>query len=167
MNRKELGALVDTMIGAWQIDVHDRRSLYRTWWRYLADIPYSAALAALDARVIAGDRWAPRVGELRRAAIDRCGDPNEFWPDAEMAWQDVENRLEDANSGVRFRAARFGPDAEEAIGRAMRTAGTRNGYHKQAFIKAWGIETAEYEQRRYGLPENAPTVLPPDDGTPE
>lgn len=158
MTREELAALVDTVIGAWQIEVTDRRSLYRTWHRYLADVEFEAALSAVDARVIAGDHWPPRVGEIRRAAIER-GLPPVVWPDGEIAWQAAEDRLRAANSGV-IPKARFEPDVEQALSVAMRTAGSVDGFHKQAFLAAWTQQTALFEQSRYGLPENAPTVLP-------
>lgn len=155
MNRTELTAIVDTMVAAWQVEIADRKTLYRTWWRYLADIEYAAALAALDARVVAGDRWAPRVGEIRRAAIDVMIGAVE-WPDGEIAWQYAEDRLRDANSGFAPRSR--GVSLDEAITAAMRAAGTVDGFHKQAFLKAWDTQTATFEQTRYGLPVDAPTV---------
>lgn len=158
MTREELAALVDTVVGAWQIEVTDRRSLYRTWHRYLADLPFEAALEAVDARVIAGDHWAPRVGEIRRAAIER-GLPPLLWPDPDIAWQAAEDRLRAANSGVAPKA-RFDPLVEDALRSAMRAAGTNDGFHKQAFLAAWAQQTAAFEQSRYGLPDNAPSVLP-------
>lgn len=157
MNRKELTAIVDTMVSAWQVEVSDRKSLYRTWWRYLSDVPFDAGLAALDARVVAGDRWAPRVGELRRDALDRTL-PSVIWPDPEIAWQAAETRLQDANSGVQPRS-RFSEEVEASLSRAMRAAGTRDGFHKQAFLAAWTVETRTFEEQRYGLPVDAPAVL--------
>lgn len=158
MDRKELSAIVDTVVAAWQVDIADRKTMYRTWFRYLSDLDFEMVLAAVDAKVVAGERWAPRVGEIRRDAIDRLHGQSR-WPDAETAWQFVEDRLEAANSG--FTAAPHGDsEVDEAIGRAMRTCGTRNGFHKQAFIRAWNNETVLFEQTRYGLAADAPGVLP-------
>jgi hypothetical protein len=158
LNRKELAAVVDTMVSAWQVEVADRKSLYRTWFRYLSDVGFDDALAAIDARVVAGDRWAPRVGEIRRTALDRSKAPVD-WPDAETAWQRAETRLQDAASGLVEERSTFAIEVEEAIGRAMRRAGTRDGYHKHAFTKAWDLETVAFEQSRYGLPVNPPSVI--------
>jgi hypothetical protein len=162
VNRKELAAIVDTMVSAWQVEITDRKSLYRTWFRYLSDVPFDAGLAALDARVVAGDRWAPRVGELRRAALDRVNGAVD-WIDNETAWQHAEWLLQSANSGISTTTRRYDPEVEAAVSRAMKRAGTRDGFHKQAFIKAFEIETAEFEQRRYGLPAEAPTVIVDDE----
>jgi hypothetical protein len=157
VTRDELAAVVDTMIAAWQIDIADRKTLYRTWWRYLSDVSYDDALAVVDARVVAGDRWAPRVGEIRRAAVDRTIGTVD-WPDAEIAWQFAEDRLRDANSGLNPRSR--GESLDQALASAMRAAGTNDGFHKQAFVKAWETETDRFEQTRYGLPDDAPTVHP-------
>lgn len=157
MTREELTSIVDTMVAAWQVDIADRKTLYRTWWRYLADVDYVYALAALDARVVAGDRWAPRVGEIRRAAIDLRDGGTAEWPDGEIAWQFAEDRLRDVNSGNEPRQR--GAALDEALARAMRAAGTSDGYHRQAFLRAWEAETRTFEQQRYGLPLDAPAVL--------
>jgi hypothetical protein len=156
VTREELSTIVDTMVAAWQVDIADRKTLYRTWWRYLADVDYDHALAALDARVVAGDRWAPRVGELRRFAIDRALGPVD-WPDPEIAWQFAEDRLRDANSGNQPRSR--GPVLDQAITAAMRAAGTSDGFHKHAFLKAWEAESHRFEQARYGLPDTAPAPM--------
>lgn len=152
MTKAELSAIVDTVIAAWQLEIGDRKTLYRTWWRYLGDLTFTEVLAAVDARVVAGDRWAPRVGELRRSAIDRTS-PTSLWPDPDSAWLRVEALLSAANTGVDSRPL-FTVEVEAAIGRAMRAAGTRDGFHKHAFLRAWADETARREQQRYGLPDD-------------
>lgn len=151
MTKAELSAIVDTVIAAWQLEVADRKTLYRTWWRYLGDLPFADVVAAVDACVVAGDRWAPRVGELRRSTIDRST-PGLAWPDPDSAWAHVEALLSAANTGIAPHR-RLDPTIEAAITRAMRTAGIRDGYHKHAFVRAWAEETARWEQDRYGLPD--------------
>ena len=74
-----------------------------------------------------------------------------FWPDPELAWQSVEDRLEAANSGFENKTS-FALEVETAIGEAMRAAGTRNGYHKVAFIRTWEQATIDHEQRRRPAP---------------
>jgi hypothetical protein len=155
MDRKQLATIVDTVLAAWQVDTRDVKTVYRTWHRYLADVDFAAALAAVDAAVVTGERWAPRVGEIRRAAIDAT-DPAPAWPTADAAWAIAEARLRAVHSGVSMPS--HGEVVDAAVARAMAAAVTTDSFHRQAFFDAWAVETRAREIARYGLGDDAPGV---------
>lgn len=151
MQKAELTALVDAACANWGSPVGDKTQLYRTWWRYLSDVEYQAALSALDDFVIAGQRFMPRVGEIRRSALNSTNGWYEL-PDLEGAWALAASRWSAVDMGVEP-VFTGNADLDALIGDAMRQAGAVD---KRAFSEAWNHVRAVAEQSRYQLPEEAP-----------
>lgn len=149
MTRDELATIVNTVYVAWNLDMVNPPRVYDAWMRYLSDLDFDTVMAVVDRAVTAGEKWAPRIGEVRRRAIDSL-DPAGEVPAGEIAWQWAENRLRAVNSGV-APTAHPDPRVDQMIGAAMRAAGTGDAFHKQAFIGAWEQQVAGYEQERYGI----------------
>ena len=154
MLKPELSALVDSVMATWGTESTDKLVMYRTWWRYLSDVDAADVTAVIDQRVLAGERWMPRVGDVRQAAMDRASGKAPL-PDAERTW---------ALAAARFSATDMGTDAassgddelDEMIGEAMRRAG---GSDKRAFAEAWAGVREEAIAIRYALPEDAPELI--------
>lgn len=154
MDRKQLVAIADTVRSGWNLDVGDLKLMYRTWWRYLHDLEFEAVLATVDQSITSGEKWPPKVGELRRRSIDAG---RAHWPSAEQAWVLVEGRLAAANTGLPTPTS-DDPEIDMTVGTAMRTAKTQDGFQKVSFVQAWNEATKERDFRVYGLPGDAPGV---------
>lgn len=154
MQKPELSALVDAVMATWGTDSTDKLAMYRTWWRYLSDLDARDVTAVIDQAVLAGERWMPRVGDVRQAAMDRASGKAPL-PDAERAWALAASRFSATDMGTD--AASSGDDElDELIGEAMRRAG---GADKRAFVEAWAGVRAEAVADRYALPEDAPELI--------
>lgn len=154
MQKTELSSLVDAVIATWGTDATDKLALYRTWWRYLSDLEASDVTAVIDQAVLSGERWMPKVGEIRQGAMDLASGKAPL-PDAERAWALAASRFSATDMGTD--AASSGDDElDELVGRAMRLAG---GADKRSFAEAWATVRAEAVAIRYALPADAPELI--------
>lgn len=154
MQKAELTAIVDLACSNWGSPDGGKVSLYRTWWRYLADLEYPDVLKTLDELILENVRWMPRVGEIRRTTIDRSNGSGRI-PDAERAWFLAAQRWEAVTMGIDPPGS-GDEEIDELIGIAMREAGTPE---KRAFVSSWTLVLQRDELQRYALPEDAPEVL--------
>lgn len=144
MNKQELVNVVSIINANWPQNDADQRSQLEMWWRYLGDLDAEAVNKVVDEIVIEAAQWRPRVGEIRRKAID--GD--KVWPTPDGAWAIAEERRKCADMGVEPPV--LDQELTEVIGEAMR--GSR-GQGKGGFIAEWQAAMA----RRYGLPDSLNT----------
>lgn len=154
MQKTELTAIVDTVCSNWVNGETDKITMYRTWWRYLSDLDYQRTLKVIDEIIISGQRWIPRVGDVRRQVIDAT-EHHEAFPSPEVAWGYAESRWNAVALGTEPPSS-GSPAIDSAIGEAMRKSGHAE---RRAFISAWEKIQLEIEMERYALPENAPSVI--------
>lgn len=154
MQKAELTAIVDLVCSNWGSPDGGKVPLYRTWWRYLSDVEYSDVLTVIDNMIIENVRWMPRVGEVRRLAIDNANGFSHY-PDGERAWFLAAQRWEAVAMGIDPPGS-GDEKIDELVGIAMREAGTPE---KRAFISAWTNVLRSDELKRYAIPEDAPEVL--------
>jgi hypothetical protein len=139
MTKQELVNVVNVINANWPQADADPKAQYEMWWRYLGDLDEENVSSVVDALVIEASQWRPRVGEIRRRAID--GDKS--WPTPDGAWAIAEERRKCADMGVEAPALDSG--VLSVLGEAMR--GSR-GQGKSGFMAEWQSALA----RRYGLP---------------
>lgn len=144
MNKQDVVNVVSIVNANWPQNDNDLKSQCEMWWRYLGDLDTASVVRVVDELVIEGSQWRPRVGEVRRRAID--GD--KVWPTPDGAWAIAEERRKCADMGVEPPA--LDPEVTEVLGEAMR--GSR-GQGKGGFIAEWQAAMA----RRYGLPDSLKT----------
>ena len=154
MQKAELTAIVDLACSNWGSPDGGKVSLYRTWWRYLADLQYEDVLKTVDGMILENIRWMPRVGEIRRVTIDRSNGSGRI-PDVERAWFLAAQRWEAVTMGIDPPSS-GDEEIDKLIGIAMREAGTPE---KRAFVSSWSGVLQRDELQRYALPEDAPEVL--------
>lgn len=161
MTKAELLSLVDAVLSVWPSEQIDRKALYKTWWRYLADIEFTKAEEALDAYVLRcvdpeanqgalRGSWRPTPGDIRRLAIDGTV---RSWPTADEAWAAAEQRINALQSGVQA-PVHPDPEVDETIGATLRTSKAS----RLAFLSAWRTNTIERGIMRYRLPDDAPSI---------
>jgi hypothetical protein len=154
LQKAELTSIVDLACSNWGSPDGGKVSLYRTWWRYLADLEYSDALKTVDGMILENFRWMPRVGEIRRVTIDRTTGFEKI-PDVERAWFLAAQRWEAVTMGIDPPGS-GDEEIDKLIGIAMRETGTPE---KRAFVSSWANVLQRDELERYALPEDAPEVL--------
>jgi hypothetical protein len=89
MTKDEFPKLIDLVIASWNLQVAGtkRIDMEKAWWRYLKDIPYDAAVRAID-KLVVRDGPPPRVGAVRRLAMEDNPliklppEPTEAWAQA-------------------------------------------------------------------------------------
>jgi len=138
MTKAEMVAIVNLVNATWAPGDMDLKDVYAAWWRYLEDLDVSTVQAIVDELVIDAAPWRPKVGEIRRRAIDGPGG----WPSPDAAWALAEACRFAADSGTDVPEMPNG--ASRLLGECMRSS--RYG-GKAAFIEAWRAVTAE----RYAL----------------
>lgn len=154
MQKAELTGLVDLACSNWGSPDGDKIALYRTWWRYLSDLEYGTVLKVLDDMIISCVRWMPRVGDVRRLAID-AGTNGVQVPDVERAWFLAAQRWSAVDMGIDPPSS-GDPEIDELIGQAMRLTGSPE---KRAFAEGWAHVLQGLQETKYALPGDAPGIL--------
>lgn len=133
MTKDELIGIVKLINVTWPVQDVDPKSVYETWWRYLADLDVDDVQVVVDEMIIESAPWRPKVGEVRRRVIDGP----DGWPSPEAAWVLAEACLMAANQGIAppgLPVHVWGP-----LGICLRQS--RNS--KAAFMEAWKAETGK------------------------
>ncbi|MEY2958736.1 MAG: Loader and inhibitor of phage [Actinomycetota bacterium] len=152
MNRSELVAIVDIVRAAWGRDDwrDDEQKTVRAWWRYLQDLEFNDVLATVDSLVVAGDRFPPTVGTVRRMTIDRTAPDGR--PTATEAWRQATDRARAVETGVDW------PDVHPMVAVTLAEAGYdgKGRLDERTFKSAWDAVTARVDQDRYAVSSPEP-----------
>lgn len=151
MQKAELSEIVDLAHAAFGAGVPEKIT-YVTWWRYLGDLDARALQRAVDRHVVAGDRFLPRPGELRRTVIDATSP--EVLPDAAVAWGLAKARLDAVASGMNIPLS-GSLEVDLAVGEVLR--GSPAHREERAFKAAWDAHIARRCADRYALPDEVPS----------
>lgn len=97
MTKDEFPKLIDLIVASWNLQVAGtkRIDMEKAWWRYLKDVPYDAALRAID-KLVTRDGPPPRPGAVRRLAMEQNPlinlppEPPEAWAQAQAHMQSLE-----------------------------------------------------------------------------
>jgi hypothetical protein len=154
LQKTELTSIVDTVCSNWTSAETDKVTLYRTWWRYLSDLEYQQTLKIIDELIISGQRWIPRVGDVRRLVMNASA-RYESLPSSDIAWGYAESRWNAVALGTEPPSS-GSPATDSAIGEAMRQSGHPE---RRAFIASWETVRSSIEMERYALPDDAPSVI--------
>jgi len=137
VTKDELIGIVKLINVTWPQTELDPKSVYETWWRYLADLDADSVMKVVDEMVIEASAWRPKVGEIRRRVIDE----GERWLSPDAAWVLAEACLAAAAQGLA--PPYIPPHVAGPLGHCL----SRSRNHRVAFIEAWKTETA----KRYDL----------------
>lgn len=141
MTKQELIDLVNMINATWPPPEMDQKAVYNTWWRYLGDLELQQVQPVVDELIIESSPWRPKVGEVRRRAIDG----GNVWPSPDAAWELAEACRRAADTGIEVPGL---PDGVAGpLGECMR--GSRFG-GKAGFLELWKQKTAErYMVQKY------------------
>ena len=116
------------------------------WWKFLEDLSADSVNEAVDQIIVLDQQRLPRVGQVRRLAIDLAlGDEI---PAAPQAWSQFRAAIDAAESGVSF------DKPHDLVGETMRSfpkngAGLRTNSDRELFLKAYETIVLKEERNRY------------------
>ena len=116
MTDEQAASVIAGLTAAYQKDDMAAETI-AVYIQFLSDIPYEAGMAAA-LRLIAENKFFPRVSELRQAALSAI--PGNMIPEGADAWQEVIKQLTDCGY---FQSPKF---SHPAIGKAVKTIGWNN-----------------------------------------
>lgn len=117
------------------------------WWDFLNDIEIDLADKAIKQIIALDQKFPPRVGQIRRIAIDMKLEGNPI-PSPPEAWAQFRQAIDASESGISFRKP------HDLIGQTMRSfpnngAGLRTNSDRELFLSAYGKIVEEVEKERY------------------
>jgi hypothetical protein len=116
------------------------------WWKFLEDLSADSVNDAVDQIIVLDQQRLPRVGQVRRLAIDLAlGDDI---PTAPQAWAQFRAAIDAAESGTSF------DKPHDLVGETMRSfpkngAGLRTNSDRELFLKAYETIVLKAERNRY------------------
>ena len=116
------------------------------WWKHLADLSKKDVDAAVSELILLDQNFIPRVGQVRRLAIDLVRkDPI---PTAPEAWSQFRAAIEGSESGVPFQKP------HDLVGKTMRLfpnsgASLRTNADRTLFLQAYDKMVNDEERERY------------------
>ena len=116
------------------------------WWRYLSDLPTEDVENAVDQLILLDQQFIPRVGQVRRLAIDLVR--NAPIPTSAEAWSQFRTAIEASESGVPF------TKPHDLVAKAMRSfpnngASLRTNADRTLFLQAYDKMVGDEERERY------------------
>lgn len=155
MEKAELSKIVKKVSINWNAATtgppfQERASL---WWKFLSDLSEEDVDAAIDQIIIIDQERMPRVGQVRRLAIDlRLGDAI---PDPASAWSQLRSAVTGSEAGVSFEKP------HDLVGQTMKTfpnngASLRTNSDRELFLQAYSKVVGAEERKRYlGVEQNS------------
>ena len=117
------------------------------WWDFLNDIETDLVNEAIKQIITLDQKFPPRVGQIRRLAIDMKLKEDPI-PSPPEAWAQFRQAIDASEAGVYFRKP------HDLVGRAMKSfpnSGTalRTNSDRELFLSAYGKIVADAEKERY------------------
>lgn len=116
------------------------------WWDFLNDIEIDIVDEAIKQIIALDQRFPPRVGQIRRLAIDMKLREDPI-PSPPEAWAQFRQAIDASEAGIHFRKP------HDLVGQTMRSfpnnaAGLRTNSDRELFLSAYGkiVESAEKER---------------------
>ena len=115
------------------------------WWRYLSDLPAEDVENAVDQLILLDQQFIPRVGQVRRLAIDLVR--NHPIPTSAEAWSQFRTAIEASESGTPF------TKPHDLVGKTMRLfpnngASLRTNADRTLFLQAYEKMVGNEERER-------------------
>ncbi len=116
------------------------------WWKFLKDLSADSVNEAVDQIIVLDQQRLPRVGQVRRLAIDLLlGDEIPATP---QAWSQFRAAIDGAEAGTQF------AKPHDLVGETMRSfpkngAGLRTNADRELFLKAYEAVVLKAERNRY------------------
>ncbi len=125
---------------------------FALWWKFLSDLSKADVDAAVDQIIILDQDRMPRVGQVRRLAIDLVlADPIPARP---QAWAQFRAAIAGSEAGTQF------TKPHDLVGKTMRSfpnngAALRTNSDRELFLQAYDQIVSKAERERYlGATEN-------------
>jgi hypothetical protein len=125
---------------------------FALWWKFLSDLSKADVDAAVDQIIVLDQQWMPRVGQVRRLAIDLALD--DPIPSRPQAWAQFRAAITGSESGTQF------VKPHDLVGQTMRSfpnkgAALRTNSDRELFLQAYDQIVGNEERERYqGATEN-------------
>ena len=148
MEKTELAEVVKQVSINWNLPTMGPPFLERCrlWWDYLNDLEIDLIDQAVRQIITLDQRFVPRVGQVRRLAIDLGqGDPI---PSPPEAWAQFRSAIGGSEAGVPFEKP------HDLVAKTMKSfpnsgAALRTNSDRELFLSAFGAIVAEAEKERY------------------
>jgi hypothetical protein len=117
------------------------------WWDFLSDIEIDPVNKAIKQIIALDQKFPPRVGQVRRLAIDMESEEDPI-PSPPEAWAQFRQAIDASEAGTRFRKP------HDLVGQTMRSfpnnaAGLRTNSDRELFLSAYSKITESAEKERY------------------
>jgi hypothetical protein len=144
----ELAAVVKDVSVNWSLPTMGPQYQERCklWWEYLHDLEFDLVNSAIKQIIFLDQRFAPRVGQVRRLAIDMK--LKDSIPSPSEAWSQFRSAIDASESGIPFEKP------HNIVGKTMRSfpkngAGLRTNSDRELFLSAYERLVKKTEIERY------------------
>ena len=149
MDKDELATAVKQVSVNWNLPTagppfQDR---CRLWWDFLNDIEVGLVNESIKQIIALDQKFPPRVGQIRRLAIDMKLKEDPI-PSPPEAWAQFRQAIDASEAGIHFRKP------HDLVGQTMRSfpnsgAALRTNSDRELFLSAYSKIAANAEKERY------------------